>query len=121
MSENNPKYRLRFFFDYNSGGCLWSDNDAAYKKFDNGVLDADTYDLDGNIIKEASIKLPTEIKQKVIELDRLFSQSIDWENPSGQSMWDKNQWDDFYRQTRELHQNISSALGDNFEIVYKQE
>lgn len=121
MSDNQPIYRLRFLFDYNCGGCLWSDNDAAYNKFDTGVLDADIYDLEGNIVREASIKLPTEIKQKVIQLDKLFSQSLDWNNPSGQSMWDKNQWADFYKQTRELHKIISSALGDDFEIVYKQE
>jgi hypothetical protein len=121
MSDSKPTYRLRFFFDYDCGGCLWSDNDAAYQNFDNGVLDADIFDLHGNIIKKASIKLPAEIKRKVLQLDKLFSQSIDWDNPGGKSLWDENQWTDFYRQTRELHQHISLALGDNFEIVYKQE
>lgn len=121
MSNNKPIYRLRFFFDYNCGGCLWSDNDAAYQNFGNGVLDAGIFDLEGNIIKEPSIKLPIEIKEKVLQLDKLFSQSIDWDNPGGQSKWDKNQWADFYKQTRELHKQISLALGKNFEIVYKQE
>lgn len=32
--SKEPRYRLRFFFDYYCGGCLWSGNEAAYKKFD---------------------------------------------------------------------------------------
>ncbi len=36
----NPTYQLRFFFDYNCGGCLWCGNDASYEKFDDGCLDS---------------------------------------------------------------------------------
>lgn len=32
------KFKLCFFFDYNSGGCLWSDNEAVYKNFGVGNL-----------------------------------------------------------------------------------
>jgi hypothetical protein len=117
-----PTYRLRFFFDYFGGGCLWSDNEAAYEKFDNGgTLDAEIYDLKGNVIKEARIKLPELMRQKVLELDRLYCQSLNWDDPGGDSMWDKSQWDNFHLQTRELHKEISNILGDDFEIIYEQE
>ena len=54
---SSPTYRLRFFFDYNCGGCLWCDNDAAYQKFDVGPLDAEMYDLNGNVI---NCQLPSD-------------------------------------------------------------
>ncbi len=118
---SNSTYRLRFFFDYNCGGCLWCDNDASYKRFDIGVLDADVYDSNGNLVKEAKIKLPSQIRQRVLELDKLYCESLNWDNPTGQSLWDKNQWEEFHKQTRELHRHISLELGNDFELIYKQE
>ena len=116
-----PTYRLRFFFDYECGGCLWCDNEAAYKKYDVGTLDAEIYDLNGKVIQEARIKLPDSTKQKVLALDKLYCESLNWENPASDSMWDKSHWDNFHSQTRELHKEISNILGDDFEIIYKQE
>lgn len=116
-----PTYRLRFFFDYGSGGCLWSDNDAAYQKFDVGTLDAEIYDQNGNLSQEAKIKLPELTIKKVLELDKLYCESLNWDDPAGDSMWDKSQWDNFHLRTRELHKEISTILGDDFEVIYKQE
>jgi hypothetical protein len=120
-NKRTPTYRLRFFFDYGSGGCLWSDNEASYQKFDVGPLDAEIYDLNGKISQAAKIKLPELTKQKVLKLDKLYCESLNWEDPAGDSMWDKLQWDNFHLQTRELHKEISIILGDDFEIIYKQE
>jgi hypothetical protein len=119
--HNKLTYRLRFFFDYGCGGCLWPDNKAAYEKFDVGPLDAEIYDLHGNVSQEAKIKLLDSIKKKVLALDKLYSESLNWADPTGESMWNKSQWSNFHTQTRELHKEISNMLGDNFEIIYKQE
>ena len=118
---SNSTYRLRFFFDYNCGGCLWCDNDASYEKFDVGVLDGVIYDLNGNIVQEAKIKLPSLMRQQVLKLDKLFSESLNWNNPSDPSLWDESQWESFHKKTRNLHKQISLTLGDDFEVIYKQE
>ncbi len=115
------KYKLRFFFDYHCGGCLWSDNDAAYEKFGLGCLDSDIYDMNGIIVEESKIKLPTSIKERVLQLDKLYSESLNWNDPAGQSLWENAQWKSFYEQTRDLHRQIELNLGTDFEIVYKQE
>lgn len=117
---NVPTYRLRFFFDYGCNGCLWSDNEAAYKKYDVGILDAEIYDLNGKLRKEAKIKLPDSIRVRVIEMDKLYSESLDWENPTGPSLWSIEQWNRFYQMTKELHNEISNFLGEDFELVYNQ-
>jgi hypothetical protein len=120
---NNNKtaiYRLRFFFDYQCQSCLWCDNEASCEKFDVGPIDATFYDRDENITREPKIKLPTELRDKVNYLSELFDSSLNWNNPGGDSMWDKSQWDNFRSQTMELHKEISNFLGDDFEIIYVQ-
>jgi hypothetical protein len=119
--QKNPTYRLRFFFDYGSGGCLWCANEATYRKYDVGPLDAEIFDMDGKLSHEARIKLPETTRRKVLALDKLYGESIRWEDPAGNSPWDKAQWDSFYFQARQLHQEISTILGDDFDIEYNQE
>jgi len=114
------KYKLRFLFDYNSGGCLWSDNDAAYEKFGVGCLDTEIYDMEDNIVEEAKIKLPVSIRQRVLDLDKLYSESLNWNDPASKSLWNSAQWKSFHEQTRELHRQIALTLGDDFEVAYKQ-
>jgi hypothetical protein len=84
-------------------------------------LDAEIYDASQQVIKEARIKLPDSTKMKILALDKLFSESLNWENPGGDSMWDKSQWAIFHSQIRELHRELSFILGDNYEIICKQE
>ena len=86
-----------------------------------GTLDAEAYDRNGNVSQEAKIKLPDSIKKKVLALDKLYSESLNWDDPAGDSLWDKSQWDKFHLQTIELHKEISNMPGDDFEIIYKQE
>jgi hypothetical protein len=120
-SKVNPTYQLRFFFDYNCGGCLWCSNDASYDTFDVGCLDSELLDLNGKVKEEAKIKLPETTRQKVLKLDSLYSESLNWEDPAGPSLWNKKQWDDFYEQARKLHKEVSAALGDEFELLYEVE
>ncbi|MCC7466296.1 MAG: hypothetical protein IT261_08510 [Saprospiraceae bacterium] len=119
-NRNTPTYRLRFFFDHGSGACLWCGNEVAFEKYGAGPLDAEVYDLNGKISQEAKIKLPESTRQKVLELDKLYSESLNWEDPAGGSKWDKSDWDNFYKLTRALHEEISGILGDDFEIIYEQ-
>lgn len=115
-----PIYKLRFFFDYNCGGCLWCGDDAGRQKFGVGTLDAEIFDLKGNVVQEARIKFPAELKQMVIELDDLFSQSLDWNSPTGQSPWSDEQFNDFHKRAKDLCEKISQELGDDFEVAYTQ-
>lgn len=119
--KKKPTYRLRFFFDYGCGGCLWCDNEEAYKKFDVGTIDAETYDLKGNVSEEARIRLPELTRNKVLKLDKLYSESLNYDDPTGPSLWNETDWEAFHRQTRELHIEISNFLGDDFELIYNQE
>jgi hypothetical protein len=113
--KKTPTYRLRFFVDYHCDGCLWPDNDAAYNKFGHGPLDADVFEIG------IRIQLPDATRQKVSALDELYCENLDWSDPGDGTQWDKQQWDDFYSKARQLHKEVSDILGDDFEVVYKQE
>lgn len=116
----NSTYRLRFFLDYGSGGCLWPDNEAAYSKYDLGPLDTPIYDMNGDIIQEAKIELPERSRLKVLELDKLLGESLDKDNPGGPSLWGKSEWDHFYNETHKLFNEIKEFMGDDFVVLYKQ-
>jgi hypothetical protein len=120
IKEGTSTYRLRFFFDYNCGGCLWPGNDASFKKFGTGCLDAEILDLNGKVIQNARIKLPDDLKQSILYLDSLYSESLNWNDPVGTSLWNKDQWDNFYKQTGDLHSKISEQLGDDYEVIFEQ-
>lgn len=119
MQNIKPTYILRFFFDYKAGGCLWSENDAAYKKYGFGPLDATFYNLEGEISGEPRIKLPDVLKQQILELDKLYSESLNWDDPAAPSPWSKKEWEDFNKKARNLHKEISEILGDDFKVIYK--
>jgi hypothetical protein len=116
-----PTYRLRFFFDYGSGGCLWSGNEAAFQAFGVGALDADTYDAEGNIQEGAPIKLPAAIKERIAALDKRYAESLDGNDPGGPGLWTAAQAHAFYAEARDLCAIIGRALGDEFEVVYAME
>ncbi len=120
MNNSKPTYRIRFFFEYGSGACLWSANKPAIDKYGVGALDADNFDLKGNIIRPAPIALPQYIKQKIYELDILYMASLDAQNPGGDSIWSWAQWDYFFMQAKSLHEEISLLLGSDFEVLYQQ-
>lgn len=48
---------LRFFFDYGTGGCLWSGDAATRDRLDVGPVDAASFDLDGRVRKPSRVKL----------------------------------------------------------------
>ena len=120
-SNMNPTYQLRFFFDYNCGGCLWCGNDASYKKFDVGCLDSELLDLNGNVVEKEKIKLPESIKQKVLKLDTKYSESLNRDDPAGPSLWNAKEWSDFYQEARKLHIEVSDFLGNDYELIYEVE
>jgi hypothetical protein len=118
--DNPPVYQLRFFFDYGSGGCLWPGNDAAIQAFGFGPLDADTYDLHGQLLDAARIALPAAIKERIKALDHRFSASLDQHNPGGPGLWTAEQWQAFHADAMALCDSIAGILGDDFAIVYDQ-
>jgi len=113
MATNNPKYRLRFFFDYGAGGCLWGDNDKVFEDFGVGPLDL--------AIKE-KIAIPSDDAMKEIGfIDKMHSTYLNKDYPVDPSYWTKADCDFFNSRVDKLIIQLRKELGDQFEINDKQE
>ena len=117
--ENKEKIVLRFFIEYGAG-CLWPGNDEA-RKYNLGCFNEAIYDLEGNVLEEATITLPEQIEKENNRLIELYWESFNQENPTGPSLWDEKQWTNFYRQTKDLYKEVCKFLGSEIAVIYEQE
>jgi hypothetical protein len=97
-------YRLRFCFDTGSGICLWSDNDAARKRFDYPV------DLE-------KLSLPQTIRRRGYFVIAWYDTFVDWENAPEASRWWPREEAAFKAAAHELLALLREHLGTEFEVV----
>jgi len=101
-----PVYKLRYFFDYGSGRCLWAANEEARERFDYAVgFDA--------------LNLPFEVQSVGVRLLQRYDSSLDWDNPAGPSLWSDHDWANFYRDAEQFLEQVRACLGTDFEIKAK--
>ena len=109
MTPPGQKYKLRFFFDYGAGGCLWADNDLARQDFGFGPIDKTIADKTG--------KLSAEILIQIDDLDNRHSGYYNKDYPPDPSLWRQNECDDFNQRVDTLRSRLRQQLNDDFEIV----
>ena len=112
MMTIEQKYKLRFFFDYGAGGCLWADNDLARRDFGFGPID--------KTIAEKTGQITTETLKQIEKLDDLHSNYLNKDYPVDPSLWRKNECDDFNQQIDILVNSLKQQLSSDFEIIDKQ-
>ena len=71
MYRRKRMYKLKFMFDWGSGGCLWSTNESSLDKFGDYLVTTDV------------LPVSQELKAK---LDHL----IDWHDEA--LNWDRSRW-----------------------------
>ena len=112
MEEYLKKYKLRFFFDYGAGGCLWSDNDLAYQDFGFGPID--------KTIAEKTGKISEFTLMQIKELDELHSNYLNKDYPPDPSLWRQIDCDSFNEGADKLLQSLRHQLKPNFYIENRQ-
>lgn len=97
-------YQLRFGFEFGSGVCFWSANEAAEQYFQNYPI--------------VSHQLPvSKTLQKRIEfLLSWYDTFLDWDHPPDLSPW-TNEADQFCTAAQEVLRLSRQQLGTPFEIV----
>ena len=103
------KYRIKFMFDWGSGVCLWSTNDAAQEMFQDYPIDTD--------------KLPVsqELKDNLEELIARHDEALDWNNPAGDLLWNEKQTEIFLAEATNAYNELCFELGDDFVIEFIRE
>lgn len=110
------KYKLRFGFEFGSGGCLWSANDNTFKDFQNPI-DVVIKDMNGNILYNPIEKIPLSFETlKEIEiLDEKYYKYLNQDNPNDTIIVDKEL---FIKEAKFLFEKIKKELQDDFEIIW---
>ncbi|HEY2840770.1 MAG TPA: hypothetical protein VGJ26_16555 [Pirellulales bacterium] len=109
MTERQ-KYVLHYYFEW-TGGCLWSGCDASSRDFGVGPLD------------EADFQLPlsSEIRQRCQELGEWHDTALNWDYPPDPGPWRQPECDRFNSAARALLADLRQELGEQFEIIDKQD
>lgn len=109
---SGQKYRVRFFFDYSAGGCLWAANEKTFKDFGCGPID--------KLIAEKTKKISMQTLKQIDNLDAEFSQSINSADPSGPSLWGQKENKAWSKKVDALLHVLKNELADDFEIIDEQ-
>ena len=104
-TTSHKTYRLKFMFDWGSGCCVWTTNDAAKKLFgDYAVL---------------TEQLPISAQLKVT-LNRLIYQhdeALDWDYPPNPLLWSEEQEAAFKAEAIAAYQQLCMELGKDYEVA----
>lgn len=96
-------YKLRFSFEPGSGICLWSENELARDRF-------------GYPIELDSLEITQTVKTVADELIARFDTSLDWNDPTGPSLWSSLEREHFRADAAGLLRSLQECLGAGFEI-----
>ena len=95
---------MKFMFDWGSGVCLWSVNQATMKKFD------------GYPIFISKLPISDKLKNELKYLIELHDQALNWNEPNGDLLWDENQVDAFLKDAKRAYNSLCKELGSDYEI-----
>ncbi len=97
-------YKLKFMFDWGSGICLWSMNEAAEERFGDYPVSTDVLPVSQNL------------KDELEHLIRKHDEALNWNNPSGDLLWNKTQIQEFITASKKAYSMLCDELGDDYEI-----
>ena len=106
------KYKVRFFFEYGAGGCLWADNELTFTEFGVGPIDKD--------IATKTQTLSPETLGLIRTLDEEHSKYLNEDYPLYPSLWRQSECDNFNQSISTLLERLRNEMGDDFEIIDKQ-
>ncbi len=97
-------YRMKFMFDWGSGVCLWSTNQAAMTKFN------------GYPILTANLPVSDKTKNELEHLIELHDKALNWNEPNSDLLWNDNQIDEFLQAVQRAYNSLCKELGPDYDI-----
>lgn len=98
-------YKLRYFFDFGSGVCLWSGNDTAHVHFDSYPITSD------------NLPISYTLQKRIEFLVSWYDTFLDWDNVPNSSRWSNQENNQFRVAAQELLHLLREELGTNFEVI----
>lgn len=102
------KYKLRYRFDYASGGCLWAADDRTLERFGPGAFDEEIPALSAETLKEIEL------------LQDKFETILNPYDTDLPPLWLKQDCEIFNHRIDQLLKKIRAEIGEEFEIIDRQ-
>ena len=102
--QTETVYRLRYFWEWGSRTCFWSDNNAARERFD--------YEVDVD-----QLPLSEVLKRRIYFLASWHNSLMNWANAPEGSIWSSAESERFSGASSELLTLVRQHLGANYEVV----
>ncbi len=99
-------YKMKFMFDWGSGICLWSTNDATKIKFGNYP------------ISTSDLPISSSLKEELDKLIEKHDEALNWDDPNGDMLWDDNQVKMFLKSAEDSYKKLCEELGTDYEIEF---
>ena len=91
------KYEMKYMFDWGSGTCLWSVNDATIHEFDYAVS-----------IEQMPVS--NDLRKFLYELISRHDEALNWENPAGDLLWSDVEQDIYIRDAQTGYKRLCEEL-----------
>ena len=95
---------MKFMFDWGSGVCLWSTNQAARTKFN------------GYSIRTSDLPISDKLKKELEHLIELHDEALDWNEPNSDLLWNDNQLAEFLKSVQRAYTSLCDELGPDYHI-----
>ena len=100
------KYEVKYMFDWGSGVCVWSKNDASRELYGDYPIET------------AQLPVSDELKSELEKLICWHDEALDWNDPGGPLLWDQKQKDEFNKTSREAYCRLVDELGPDYDIEF---
>ena len=104
-TTSHKTYRLKFMFDWGSGCCVWTTNDAARKLFG-----------DYPVFPE-QLPVSEQLKATLKDLIDKHDEALDWDYPPNALLWSEEEIKVFQTEAIAAYQQLCIELGEDYEVV----
>ena len=95
-------------FDWGSGVCLWSTNQAARTRFN------------GYPIFTSNLPISNKMKNELEYLIELHDEALNWDEPNSDLLWNEKQIDEFLKSAQSVYNLLCKELGSDYEIEFTE-
>lgn len=103
------KYEVRYMFDWGSGVCVWTGNDASRELFGDYPVETEL------------LPVSDELKAELERLICWYDKALNWDDPGGPLLWDQTQIDEFNKASRVAYRRLVDELGQDYDVEFFEE
>ena len=96
-------YEMKYMYDWGSGCCVWSINDAAREKYDFPVF-------------AEQLPISDDLKTTLDYLISKHDEALDWDCPQNDLLWDEEQINLFIKEAISAYERLCVELGDEYRV-----